>query len=55
MTRTAHWCGQFVLEIARGAGPMVIPQGPLPTRMVATTRDVAVSITETSFDTPFAV
>jgi hypothetical protein len=33
----------------RGGGPMAMPQGAAPTRIVATTFNDAVSMTETSF------
>ena len=39
----------------RGAGATAMPHGPSPTAIVARTRPVAVSITDTSFDAPFAV
>src|SRR6185295_189530 len=42
-------------EAQRGGGPIATPHGDLPTRIVETTFSDAVSMTETSFEDPFAV
>ena len=49
------WAQNWEEHFQRGDGPMAMPHGVAPTRMVVTTFKDAASMTETSFEDPLAV